>query len=110
MGKNNIENASNPIIKLGLMEKYRTVHWESSQPRDRTRVSRIAGRRFNLWATKRIELKSSWRGDFIHKPGNLSSLFPEEVEISNELITRKPQKKSTCFQYAKVKLQQVIDL
>lgn len=39
---------------------------------------------------QRMELKSSWRGDFIHKVGNLSSLFPEEVEISNELITRKP--------------------
>ena len=37
-----------------------------------------------------MELKSSWRGDFIHKVGNLSSLFPEEVEISHELITRKP--------------------
>ena len=24
----------------------------SSQPRDRTQVSRIAGRRFNLWATR----------------------------------------------------------
>ena len=26
MGKNNTGDAFNPIIKLGLMEKYRTVH------------------------------------------------------------------------------------
>ena len=37
---------------------------ESSQPRDRTQVSRIAGRRFNLWATtsvkyRKLELKES---------------------------------------------------
>ena len=28
----------------------------SSQPRDRTRVSHIAGRRFNLWATSKAHL------------------------------------------------------
>lgn len=44
-----------------------------------------------------------------HKLGNLSSLFPGEVEIRNELITGKPQETSAYFQYGKVKLQQVTD-
>ena len=30
---------------------------ESSQPRDQTQVSRIAGRRFNLWATREAQRK-----------------------------------------------------
>ena len=32
----------------------------SSQPRDRTQVSRIPGRRFNLWATREAPNKESW--------------------------------------------------
>ena len=28
---------------------------EASQPRDRTQISRIAGRRFNLWATRELK-------------------------------------------------------
>ena len=45
----------------------RTLEWVaisfsrgSSQPRDRTQVSRIPGRRFNLWATREAPNKESW--------------------------------------------------
>ena len=31
----------------------------SSRPRDQTRVSRIVGRRFTLWATREVNLKQS---------------------------------------------------
>ena len=47
----------------------RTLEWVaisfsrgSSPPRDQTRVSRIGGRRFNLWATRRRWQFSSWAG------------------------------------------------
>ena len=33
---------------------------DSSQPRDRTQVSRIAGRRFNLWATIELVMPSNY--------------------------------------------------
>ena len=38
---------------------------ESSQPRDRTRVSHTAGRRFNLWATR----EAIWKNKAIILPG-----------------------------------------
>ena len=46
---------------------------ESSQPRDRTRVSRIAGRRFNLWATREAQRWSSEK-ELEDKPGKYGGL------------------------------------
>ena len=51
----------------------RQEHWsgvpfpspgESSQPRDWSQVSRIAGRRFNLWATRAVSSRISYKWTF----------------------------------------------
>ena len=52
----------------------------SSQPRDRTRVSCIADRRFTVWATRETYNQSSYKADFFYytishpKPGTASEV------------------------------------
>ena len=56
----------------------------SSQPRDRTRVSRILGRRFNLWATREVSNFNFLRNFHtvfivvppIYIPTNRAQMFP----------------------------------
>ena len=50
-----------------VMSQARVLGWVaisfsrgSSRPRDRTRVSRLVGRRFTVWATREVLLKYSW--------------------------------------------------
>ena len=40
----------------------------SSQPRDRTQVSRIAGRRFTLWATREVPLQHEQHSIYLSVP------------------------------------------
>ena len=49
----------------------------SSQPRDRTRVSRIPGRRFNLWATREARTKSKC---MLNVKGSSQALRATEAE------------------------------
>ena len=51
----------------------------SSQPRDRTRVSLIPGRRFNLWATR--EAPVTVNGIYWNKLNPLFGLFRESIQI-----------------------------
>ena len=49
------------ILQAGILERLATPSSrESSRPRNRTHISRIAGRRFTVWATR--------EGDFKKKP------------------------------------------
>ena len=62
-------------LSMGV-SKARTLEWPvmpssrgSSQPRDRTQVSRIVGGLFTSWATR--EAQEYWRGQPIPSPGDL---------------------------------------
>ena len=44
------------ILQAGILEWVAISFFRgSSRPRDQTQVSRVAGRRFNLWATREVE-------------------------------------------------------
>ena len=45
------------IFQAGVLEWKFSSPGESSRPRDRTQVSHITGRHFNLWATREAQLK-----------------------------------------------------
>ena len=69
----------------------RTLKWvaisfsrRSSQPRDRTRVSRIAGRRFTVWATREATKPISWR---IHPTSGLPTVSYPEATLGRGLST-----------------------
>ena len=57
---------------------------KSSQPRDRTRVSRIAGRRFTVWATREATKPISWR---IHPTSGLPTVSYPEATLGRGLST-----------------------
>ena len=64
----------------------------SSQPRNRTQVSRIAGRRFNFWATREAKKNNQWhrappRGPCTHP---LTS-HREEGEVSAYVLWQSPR-------------------
>ena len=50
-----------PILQARILE-WAAIPFSkgSSQPRDQTQVSRIAGRRLNLWATKEAQEHKEW--------------------------------------------------
>ena len=69
----------------------------SSQPRDQTQVSHIAGRFFNIWATR--EAQEYWSGYHISSPGHfpVPGIEPGSPALQTDslpaepLMTREPQ-------------------
>ena len=65
----------------------------SSRPRDRSQVSRIAGRRFNLWAIREASIKTRksgvWRASSLVNHNNTS--------MGTMLASRLPRNKSFCL-------------
>ena len=67
----------------------------SSQPRDRTRVSHIAGRRFTIWATREIQV--GWGALKLHK-FNIHVWNSSFVQIRNKEVEDR-QKLWSLLQY-----------
>ena len=61
----------------------------SSQPRDQTQVSRIAGRFFTIWATR--EAHEYWSGKPIPSPGDVpdQGIKPGSPELQSEMYIHK---------------------
>ena len=64
------------ILQVRILE-WVTVSFSrgSSQPRDRTQVSHIGGRHFNLWATRK---------SLVNPKGNQSWIFIEKTDAADE--------------------------
>ena len=69
---------------------------ESSQPRDRTQVSRIAGRRFNLWATRKVLYTIHF-----HTHKKITCFINTVLQIFS-LVSKKPLKFSLKVSFCKV--------
>ena len=81
------DGARQAPLSMGILQA-RILEWVatpssrgSSQPRDRTRVSCIAGRRFNLWAIR--EAHQYWSGS--PSPFLLQGIFPTQ-ELNQDLL------------------------
>ena len=77
------------ILQARILEWF-TISFSrgSSQPRDRTRVSRIGGRHFNLWATREAQVKEG-RAHFLTSLTLPSTVLDESS--SSDLTTNNTQ-------------------
>ena len=82
---------------LGILQA-RILEWvaisfsrETSQPRDRTQVSHIAGRHFTIWATREVP-QEYWSGLVFPSPGDFPNpgIEPRSPALWADTLTSEP--------------------